>query len=150
MASLDSISLNKSHPPGENAIGAFTVVLPIIKEEIIKSRREWDKHEPKMWSRAATISDLELTTFDLDKDLVEVRSASTSYGTIIFGKIRIPVIKDEKGDGFIHVRIHDPPNRGIEDVKFHSLFTDEKRNEGQPMTWQAIQTIDTPLEFFNE
>ena len=74
--------------------------------------------------------------------------------------------------------IHDPPNRvrlfpssqayllgsendssdhacafqGTEDVKFHSLFTDEghKDADGHPTTWQAIQIAETPLEFFNE
>ncbi len=43
-------------------------------------------------------------------------------------------------------------NQGTEDVVFHSLFTDEgnRDEEGRPTTWRAIQTRDTPLEFFNE
>lgn len=83
-----------------------------------------------MWSRAAGISDEDLVAFNLRDDLVEVRSAPTSYGSIILGKIRIPAVRDEEGEGFIHVRcvplsswsrsagadsrlcsIHDPPNR---------------------------------------
>jgi hypothetical protein len=71
-ASEESISLNEAHPPRENAVEAFSIILPTIKEEIIKSRRNWDKHEPKMWSRAAGISDKDLTAFDLSEDLVEV------------------------------------------------------------------------------
>jgi len=68
-----------------------------------------------MWSRAAHLSDAELTSFKDDL----IRSAPTSYGVIILGKIRIPAINVEKGEGFGHVRIHDPPNRGDEDVRFH-------------------------------
>jgi len=68
-------------------------------------------------------------SFPSQNDLVEVRSGATSYGTIIFGKIRLPAVKDEQGEGYVHVRcvllliidkwrlklpaprIHDPPNR---------------------------------------
>ena len=76
----------------------------MIKAEIIKSRHHWDKHEPKMWARASGLSDNELVDFSIQKDLVQVRSGGTSYGTIIFGKIRIPKIKDSEGEGFVHVR----------------------------------------------
>jgi len=107
-----------------------------------------------MWERAHGLSDHDLTDFDISEDLVLVRSGATSYGTIIFGKIRIPRIRKNEGDpeGFIHVRIHDPANRGEEDVMFHSLFTDatDKNADGQPTTWRAIQYDDKPLEFFNE
>ncbi|KAF8070646.1 hypothetical protein FPV67DRAFT_1032903 [Lyophyllum atratum] len=143
MATAETVSLNDPHPPQQNAIEAFTIARPAIRAEIIRSRRHWDQHEPRMWSRAAGVSDQELTNFDIEKDLVEVRSAATAYGTIIFGKIKIPAIKDDDGEGFVHVRIHDPPNRGKDDILFHSLFTDEA-------TWRAIQTADTALEFFNE
>ena len=76
----------------------------------------------------AGVSDAELTEFDLERDLVAIRSGATPYGTIILGKIRIPAI----ADGYVHVRsvapsilistraaayetsttrIHDPPDR---------------------------------------
>lgn len=152
MASAEQLDFNVPHPPRENAIEAFNVVLPVIKAEVIKSRHHWNKHEPRMWSRATELSDHELTAFSIESDLVLVRSAASSYGNIILGKIRIPAIRDEYGEGYIHVRIHDPPNRGVEDVLFHSLFTDEgNRNaDGHPTTWRAIQTKDVPLKFFNE
>ncbi|GAW04298.1 hypothetical protein LENED_006079 [Lentinula edodes] len=152
MASNEEVILNAPHQPHPNSLEAFGHVLQDIKHAIIHSRRDWDKHEPKMWSRASGISDQELVDFTLEKDLVVVRSAPVSYGTIILGKIRIPAINDDEGEGFIHVRIHDPPNRGTEDVKFHSIFTDEgnKNADGQATTWRAVQTKDTPLEFFNE
>ncbi|KDQ53455.1 hypothetical protein JAAARDRAFT_39139 [Jaapia argillacea MUCL 33604] len=152
MASAEEVILNAPHSPPTKAIEAFHEVVHDIKAAIIASRHHWNKHEPKMWSRATGITDHELVAFDIAKDLVQCRSGPTSYGTIIFGKIRLPAVNDEEGEGFVHVRIHDPPNRGIDDIKFHSLFTDEgNRNaEGHPTTWRAIQTIDTPLEFFNE
>ncbi|KAI0690546.1 hypothetical protein BC835DRAFT_1364310 [Cytidiella melzeri] len=152
MASSEELTFNAPHAPHPNAIEAFNVVLHTIKSEIVKSRHHWDQHEPKMWSRAAGLSDHDLTHFTVEHDLVECRSAPTSYGNIILGKIRIPAVKDEEGEGFVHVRIHDPPNRGTEDVVFHSIFTDEghRNADGQPTTWRAIQTRDTPLDFFNE
>ncbi|EKM80711.1 hypothetical protein AGABI1DRAFT_112458 [Agaricus bisporus var. burnettii JB137-S8] len=152
MASPEQVELNQPHAPGPNAIEAFNTVLRAIKSEIVRSRHHWDKHEPKMWSRIAHLSDHELTHFTIEKDLVVVRSGATSYGNIIFGKIRIPAVNDDEGEGFIHVRIHDPPNHGTGDVKFHSILTVEgNRNaEGHPTTWRAIQTRDAPLEFFNE
>ena len=57
-----------------------------------------------MWARAAGLSDAELVGFDLQQDLVLCRSGPTSYGTIILGKIRVPAINDDEGEGFIHVR----------------------------------------------
>lgn len=57
-----------------------------------------------MWSRANGLTDDELVHFTIEKDLVECRSAPTSYGTIILGKIRLPAVNDEEGEGFMHVR----------------------------------------------
>jgi len=149
MASAEQLEFNEPHVPKENALTACTHILHTIKSEIVKSRHHWDQHEPKMWSRAHGISDHELAAFTIEKDLVLVRSAPTSYGTVILGKIRIPAIDD----GYIHIRIHDPPNRGTEDVIFHSLWTNEIRDnpeDDRPTRWEAIQTKETKLEFFNE
>ena len=57
-----------------------------------------------MWSRAAGLSDAELIDFTVTNDLVQIRSAPTSYGTIILGKLRIPAVNDEEGEGYVHVR----------------------------------------------
>ncbi|KAG8721608.1 hypothetical protein FRC08_011798 [Ceratobasidium sp. 394] len=111
MASAETVVLNPPHPPQERAIEAFNEVLPKIKLAIISSRHDWDNHEPRMWSRASGLTDPELSNFVIENDLVEVRAGATSYGTIILGKIRIPAINDSEGEGFVHVRIHDPPNR---------------------------------------
>ena len=103
-ASAEEVNLNAPHSPHPNAIEAFNNVLHEIKNEIVRSRRHWDQHEPQMWSRAARLSDAELTGFTIEQDLVQVRSGSVSYGTIIFGKIRIPAVNDELGPGYVHVR----------------------------------------------
>ncbi|KAF8973139.1 hypothetical protein BDZ97DRAFT_1752166 [Flammula alnicola] len=161
MASTEQLTFNAAHVPKTNAIEAFNILLPTLKSEIVKSRHDWNKHEPRMWARATGLSDHDLVSFKIEEDLVEVRSAAASYGTIILGKLRLPKVKDEAGEGFVHVRIHDPPNRllglteliqGAEDVRFHSLFTEEirKDEETPPSGFQAIQTRDKPLEFFNE
>lgn len=103
-ASAEEVTLNAPHHPHANAIEAFNVVLRQIKHEIKKSRHDWNKHEPKMWSRVAELSDEELTDFTIEKDLVQVRSGLVSYGTIILGKVRIPAVNDESGPGYVHVR----------------------------------------------
>jgi len=149
MASAEELNFNDSHKPHENAVQAFNHILPTIKAEIIKSRHHWDKHEPRMWSRASSISDHTLVNFTIEDDLVLVRSAFSSYGTIILGKICLPAVNDNEGKGYVHVRIHDS---GASDVKFHSLFTEEVRPdfETPPTDWRAVHTEAKPLEFFNE
>ncbi|KAH8929309.1 hypothetical protein BT69DRAFT_1311218 [Atractiella rhizophila] len=144
----ETVPLNESHRPAENAIQAFEQVDTKIKEAVIASRKHWDAHEPEMWKRAKGLSDSELTSFKVSKDLVLVRSGPTPYGTVIFGKIKIPALND----AYIHVRIHDPPNRGTDDVVFHSLLTDEGNRDadGRPTTWDAIFDEQKELDFFNE
>ncbi|KAF7361725.1 hypothetical protein MVEN_00516300 [Mycena venus] len=181
MASVDQLDITPPHPPKEHAIEAFEHVEHEIKHAIVASRRDWDKHEPKMWALASQVSDHDLVNFTMKDDLVVVRSAVTSYGPIILGKIRIRAIKlDSAGElvpsevekdahgkikvetkhgkidddklGFIFVRIHDPPGDGIENVKFHSLFTDEGKDKDGNNNgyYRAIQSNSKPLEFFNE
>lgn len=72
-ASTEQVELNEPHAPRENAIEAFNKVLDRIKFEVIKSRRHWDQHEPKMWSRASGLTDDDLTNFTIENDLVLVR-----------------------------------------------------------------------------
>ncbi|KAJ7497533.1 hypothetical protein FB451DRAFT_1211842 [Mycena latifolia] len=158
MATIDQLDLSPPHAPKEHAIEAFEHVEHEIKAAILASRRDWDKHEPKMWSLASNTSDHDLVNFTIKDDLVVVRSAVTSYGPIILGKIRIKAIKlNEHGSGddkygYIFVRIHDPPGDGVENVKFHSLFTDEGKDKdgNNDGVYRAIQANSTSLEFFNE
>jgi hypothetical protein len=104
IASIEQLSFNAAHPPKQNAIEAFNAVLHTIKAEIVKSRHDWDKHEPRMWARVAGLSNHDLVNFTIEKDLVLVRSAWASYGTIILGKIRLPSVHDDLGAGYVHVR----------------------------------------------
>jgi len=56
-----------------------------------------------MWARAASLpDDAFVGNIDLTNDLVEVRSGPTSYGRIVFGKIRVGT--SDGGEGFVHVR----------------------------------------------
>jgi hypothetical protein len=77
-ASIEQVELNEAHEPRENAVEAFNQVLTQIKSEVIKSRHDWDKHEPKMWSRASGLSNNDLTNFTIEKDLVLVRVIASS------------------------------------------------------------------------
>lgn len=103
LASTDTVTLNPPHPPQPRAIEAFkegkaitaarqvydnfqplgtSSVLPKIQLAIISSRRDWNNHEPRMWSRASGLDDAVLTSFEIENDLVEVRAGGTAYGTI--------------------------------------------------------------------
>ncbi|KAI0081250.1 hypothetical protein K474DRAFT_1656735 [Panus rudis PR-1116 ss-1] len=103
-ATAEVVALTAPHPPTETELSAFGHVAKEIKAAILKSRAHWDKHEPKMWSRVAGISDHDLVDFHVRDNLVEVRDGVTPYGTVLFGKIRIPAVKDGQGEGFVHVR----------------------------------------------
>jgi len=143
MATSETVTLDAPHAPHHIAIQAFHHVVHDIKHAILSSRRDWDKHEPRMWSRATNVDDHDLVNFHIETDLVLVRSGVVSYGQIIFGKLRIPAIRDELGEGFVHVRIHHSPGEDFTSAKFHSILTEER-------DWRAIQTKDEHLEFFNE
>ncbi|EJD08548.1 uncharacterized protein FOMMEDRAFT_117023 [Fomitiporia mediterranea MF3/22] len=151
MATRESVELNEAHKPLPKAIEAFKAVKSKIVSELIRERHHWDKHEPHMFKRAEGIPDAELAKFSIDEDLVLVRAGQTAYGTIIFGKIRLPAIK-EGGEGYIHVRVHDPPNSGETDVILHSILTEEgdRDADGHPTSWNAIHTLEKSLDFFNE
>ncbi|KAL8277674.1 hypothetical protein RQP46_009947 [Phenoliferia psychrophenolica] len=152
MADSSTVVLNEEHAPHPSALEAFGQVEHHIKFELVKLRHQWNKHEPRMFQRAPvdTVSDEKLADWDLKKDLVSIRSGPTSYGTILIGKLRLPAVHDAQGEGFIHVRVHDPPTRGTQDVTFHSILTSEVREDDKVVEWSAIQTKDKALEFFNE
>lgn len=118
-----------------------------------RSRKDWDKHEPRMYESVSSVSDADLASFDVKKgDLVAVRAGTVSYGTIIFGKIRLP---KAGSDAYIHVRIHDPPDgeQSAKDVVFHSLYTEEggkTPDDDRPKWYRAIMSEKDPIAFFHE
>lgn len=146
----------QEHSPHPVALDAFNQGLPVppldqpttvvlthhscavnhtIKHELIKLRHHWNKHEPRMFDRVKHLSDDVLTGWDLERDLVTVRSGPIAYGVILLGKasdtclfscpavcirlcpnplychassdsqIRIPGVQDARGEGFVHVRL---------------------------------------------
>ena len=104
-----------------------------------------------MYESVANVSDADLGDFS-GQDLVAVRTATTAYGTLIFGKLRL---KKAGNDAYLHVRIHDPPDEGQsnKDVMFHSIHTLEggkTADDGRPTWFKAIMTKDDPIEFFHE
>lgn len=102
-ASEEQIVFTDTHKPHPNSVEAFSVVLPEIRTAIVRSRREWDEHEPRMWARATGISDHQLIgDINLERDLVLVRSGETTYGRILLGKLRVGT--NDNDAGYIHVR----------------------------------------------
>ena len=96
VASAEEICLNAPHAPHENAIDAFKVVLSTIKSEILKSRHDWDRHERRMWLRAAHLSDHELTSFNIENDLVQV---TTNHELdVIIAHSFSPFVDSERGN----------------------------------------------------
>ena len=104
-ASEEELNFIGPHVPHDKAIEAIRTVEKQIKHAIIHSRRDWDKHEIKMWSRASGLSDEQLVGFTFTHerskygnamhgkmgdsgDLVLVDNAATSYGEIILGDRR--------------------------------------------------------------
>ncbi|KAK0552335.1 vacuolar protein sorting/targeting protein PEP1 [Tilletia horrida] len=158
MASNEDIKLSEEHPPTARAITAFKTIEGSIKNHMIKLRRDWNKHEPRMWAATEGLSDEELTNWTAEKDLVGTRAGAVAYGVIIFGRIRIPALSKS---GYVFVRIFDPSDeaKSDRDVEFHSIFTNEIRNpatahevgkENDIIDYRAIQTDEDKLEFFNE
>ena len=66
------LNFSDASPPKQTGTDAFNAILPTIKAEILKSRKHWDLHEPKMWARAKELSDEQLSDFTIEQDLVEV------------------------------------------------------------------------------
>ncbi|KAH9819234.1 hypothetical protein DFH28DRAFT_1022848 [Melampsora americana] len=156
--------LNETHSPDERGLQLFDHLSSKIKHELIRLRHHWDNHEaahgmffqkiswsqPRMFARSQGVSDHDLVDFDIKHDLVSIRSGQTSYGTVVFGKIRIPAVKDQDGVGFIHVRVHDPPGNEMSDVILHAILTEEVKENGSTVDYRAIMRQDDPLTWFDE
>lgn len=76
IASKDQVNFNEPHAPAENALEAFGAVEDKIKAAIIESRHHWDKHEPRMWSRAKGVSDSDLVNFNLKVIIARITQLS--------------------------------------------------------------------------
>ena len=80
MADASSVHLSDPHPPKPASLAAFSTAFHEIKNEFHKSRKQWDEHQPAMFSRVRGFTDHQLLEdVDLEKDLVQVRTGETSY-----------------------------------------------------------------------
>ena len=80
MADASTVQLSEPHPPKPASVEAFHSTLHEIKNMFHQSRAKWDEHEPEMYSRCHGHDDHEiLETIDLEKELVQVRTAETAY-----------------------------------------------------------------------
>ncbi|KAG0147308.1 hypothetical protein CROQUDRAFT_722340 [Cronartium quercuum f. sp. fusiforme G11] len=145
-----AVPLNEPHAPDTRGFELFEHLAPKIQHELIRLRHHWDKHEPRMFSETQGISDHDLANFNVRKDLVLIRSGQTSFGTVVFGKLRIPAFKDKNGQGFIHVRVHDPVGNGMADVILHAILTDEVKKNGVIVDYRLIMRQEDALIWFNE
>lgn len=141
--------MSDSHSPLPASIATFKQILPEIKSQLIHLRHTHDKHEPEYFRSVSMLSDHELADFS-EHDLVAVRAGSVAYGLIVFGKVQIPAKMkehfalgqyffvrwfvggaDEDGDGTVE-----------KEVKFHSIYTEEKDDGKGGRHYRAIMGKD--------
>ncbi|KAL1598973.1 hypothetical protein SLS60_008118 [Paraconiothyrium brasiliense] len=151
MATEETVQLNELHAPQQASIDAFNTILPSLKEELIKLRRDHDKHEPEYFRVAKDLSDNELVSFS-SSDLQAVRVAVSAYGLHLFGKVKIPTLDD----GYIQVRIFGSAKDGTDgssaderEYKLHSIHTEEAVKGDGDRVYRAIFKKDDELEWFD-
>jgi hypothetical protein len=103
------------------------------------------EHEPEYFATVEHLSDSQLAGFSVD-DFKEVRVAGSAYGIHLFGKVRIPALPED-GPAYIHFRAF--TSGPGEEVKLHSIHTEEKEEQGGGRTFRAIFTAHDPLEWFD-
>jgi hypothetical protein len=170
MATSETVSLNDAHAPHQASIDAFTFILPSLKEELTKLRRDHDskqlpfrfppktvpsnlliEHEPEYFARVSSVSDSSLTSFT-STDLVSVRVANSAYGLHLFGKVRLPAVDD----AYIHVRIFGSAKEGTDgseaderEYKLHSIHTEEAVKADGDRVYRAVFGEKDALEWFD-
>jgi len=80
MADASTVHLSEPHTPKPTSVAAFSIAFHEIKNEFHKSRKQWNEHEPAMFSRIKGFTDHQLLEdVNFEKDLVQVRTGETSY-----------------------------------------------------------------------
>ncbi|OCL11115.1 hypothetical protein AOQ84DRAFT_336389 [Glonium stellatum] len=151
MATADTVSLSEPHAPKEASVKAFESVLPSLKHELVKLRRDHNKHETEYFRLVSQLSDHELTSITLPDDLELVRVGASAYGLHLFGKLRIPA-----ADGaYVHVRVFVAAEEGTEGkteedriAKLHCIHTEETVREDGDHVYRAVFGKEDPLEWF--
>jgi hypothetical protein len=142
-ATAETVDLGPSHPPKEDSIDAFNIILPDLKQKLTHLRRDYNKHEPEYFAAAESLSDDQLTGFTAD-NMEAVRVAVSAYGIHLFAKVRIPDLS-ESGPAYIHIRIF---TTGA-DTKLHSIHTEETEDPSGGKKYRAIFNSQDELEWFD-
>ncbi|KAJ4295242.1 hypothetical protein N0V90_007253 [Kalmusia sp. IMI 367209] len=150
MATEETVQLNEAHAPQQASIDAFNSILSSVKEELVKLRRDHDKHESEYFRAAKDLSDDDLASFSAS-DLESVRVAVSAYGLHLFGKVKIPALDN----GYIHVRIFGSAKDGTDgssaderEYKLHSIHTEEVVKDDGDRVYRAIFGKDDELAWF--
>ncbi|KAG9188963.1 hypothetical protein G6011_05831 [Alternaria panax] len=150
MATEDTVDLSPAHAPQPASVDAFTSVLDTVKQELIKLRRDHDKHEPEYFNAVKHLSDHELVSFT-PGNLEAVRAAVTAYGLHLFGKVKLPALDN----GYIHVRIFGAAKDGTDgsslderEYSLHSIHTEEVVKDDGDRVYRAVFGKDDELEWF--
>ncbi|EFX05756.1 hypothetical protein CMQ_3825 [Grosmannia clavigera kw1407] len=155
MATRETADLGEAHLPKHESIKAFGEIEHELRKQLVHLRHDHDKHQPESFAAASGLSDHELASFT-SHDLVLVRVASTAYGIILFGKLRIPALVaaaggDEAAPAYVHFRAFDEgPNSK---ACFHSFYTREidtptDEGDGHLHTYQTLLPATEALEWF--
>ncbi|KAL0939425.1 uncharacterized protein CTRU02_206035 [Colletotrichum truncatum] len=146
MATAETVDLGPVHEPKESSTKVFEDIEHELKRELLRMRREYQKHEPEYFGAVKHLDDQQLSSFSKN-DFVLVRVAVSAYGIHLFGKIRIPLLSDS-GPAYIHFRAFDVPG-GDDTAKLHSIHTEEKQHADGDKTYRAIFAREDPLEWFD-
>ncbi|CAN9082903.1 hypothetical protein CC77DRAFT_1040576 [Alternaria alternata] len=150
MATEETVDLSPAHAPQPASVDAFKSVLDTVKQELIKLRRDHDKHEPEYFRAVKHLSDADLVSFTAE-DLESVRAAVTAYGLHLFGQVKLPALDN----GYIHIRIFGAAKDGTDgsslderEYSLHSIHTEEVIKEDGDRVYRAIFGKDDALEWF--
>ncbi|EUC34207.1 hypothetical protein COCVIDRAFT_36903 [Bipolaris victoriae FI3] len=151
MATEDTVRLSEPHAPHQASIDAFSSILEDVKAELIKLRRDHDKHEPEYFTRVQHLSDTSLTSFTAS-DLELVRAATSAYGIHLFGKVKLPALED----GYVHIRIFGAAKEGTDGssaeervYSLHSIHTEEVVKGDGDRVYRAVFGREDGLEWFD-
>ncbi|EMD93436.1 hypothetical protein COCC4DRAFT_31187 [Bipolaris maydis ATCC 48331] len=157
MATEDTVDLSDSHAPHQASLDAFSSILEDVKAELIKLRRDHDKHEAEYFARVRHLSDAQLTSFSAS-DLELVRVATSAYGIHLFGKVKLRALDDgdDNGGGYIHIRIFGAAKEGTDGssadervYSLHSIHTEEVVKEDGDRVYRAVFGKEDALEWFD-
>ncbi|KAF1940595.1 hypothetical protein EJ02DRAFT_435472 [Clathrospora elynae] len=151
MATEETVQLSEAHTPQQASIEAFSLIIELVKKELVKLRRDHDKHEPEYFRAVHGVSDTDLASFSAS-DLYSVRVASSAYGLHLFGKVRIPTV----ANAYVYIRVFGSAKDGTDgsslverEYRLHSIHTEEVVKDDGDRVYRAIFGKDDALEWFD-